>query len=94
MSTEDRATALRGPISCCAAAIDAARVLANLTNETQSLYLVIGDSQAWRVLPASSSPDASWIRAGGAYAPGEERSAIATNPTLTPELAAERGILR
>lgn len=94
MSTEDRVTALRGPISCCAAAIDAARVLANMTNEAQSMYMVLDDSRVWLVLPASASPDASWIRAGGAYAPGEERSAIATNPTLTPELAAEMGILR
>jgi len=96
MLIEDRIHALSAPMRDCAAAIDAARVLATITGICHTLYHEIRDNGHWwhvrSVDDTMFGSSAHWTRAGGIYEPGETRSGIGTNPELVPELAAERGV--
>lgn len=92
MLIEERVHALTNPIRDCAAAIDAARVLATITGTCQVLYREFGDPCRWHVRGVDDIFGGDWVPTGGIYEPGETRSNIGTNPELTPELAEERGI--
>ena len=92
MLIEERIHAMTNPIRDCAAAIDAARVMATITGEPYTLFMEHGEKIKWHVRSISDSYHDSWVRAGGIYEPGETRSNIGTNSELVPELAEARGV--
>lgn len=90
MELQDRIHALTSPFSDCAAAIDAARVLAKITGDAQTLHVANG---TWLVFPLGQEPNDGWSRVGGIYTGDDRRSHIGQDAGLTPERAAERGLL-
>lgn len=94
MLIEERIAALSGPISDCAAAIDAARVMATITGMPHVLYHRITNGvHLWFVRTVYCKAHDNWTLTGGIYEPGEQRSGIGTNPELTPELVEARGLV-
>jgi hypothetical protein len=90
MDLQDRIHALCLPYRDCAAAIDGARVLAKITGDAQTIHYACG---SWQVFPLGQEPNEGWTRVGGIYTSDEPRSHIGQDAGLTPERAAERGLL-
>lgn len=92
MLIEERIHAMTNPIRDCAAAIDAARVMATITGTPHVLYREFGDPSRWHVRGVDDIYGGDWVPTGGIYEPGETRSGIGQNPELVPELADARGV--
>lgn len=93
MKIEDRIYVMYEPISDCGAAIDAARVLARITGMEHELYRKFSHKMAWYVRAIGDDVPSGWDRTGGVYTATDDRAVMQTDPSMTPELAAERGIL-
>ena len=95
MLIQDRVSKLREGFRDAGAAIDAARVLANITGEPQTVYLDL-EHKTWYVRSIGGwtfdgGPKSHWDHAGGVYLPGETRSGMQTNRDITPENYEARG---
>lgn len=93
MNIDERIAQLYRSYRDCGAAIDAARVLATITNTDHVLYFNTNAHSPrftdvhtnWHVLGIGDKPGPTWKRIGGIYSPREERAHMQTDPSLTPE---------